>query len=151
MKRLLVTFAIVGATAPAFAEEVWVQVRDSKVRSLPQFYAPSVASVRYGDKLSKTDDERGWARVTLGSTKGYIPLSAISRQQIALSARDVSKVQADSSDVVLAGKGFSKEIEQSFKKQDASARFDLVDKVESAAKVSAQDVSQFKQRGGLVK
>lgn len=151
MKRFLLALVIMAAARPSWAEEVWVQVRDSKVRSQPQFYAASVASVRYGDRLTKTDDERGWASVSVGTTKGYIPLSAISRQQIILSARDVSKVQADSSDVVLAGKGFSKEIERSFKAQDSSARFDLVDKVESAARVSGQDVAQFKQQGGLVK
>lgn len=151
MRRFLFAVILVGGATPALAEDVWVQVRDSKVRSQPQFYASSVASVRYGDRLSKSDDDRGWASVTFGSTKGYIPLSSISRQQIALSARDVSKVQADSSDVVLAGKGFSKEIEQSFKRQDASARFDLVDKVEASARVSSQDVAQFAQKGGLVK
>ena len=151
MKRFFCALVVMGFSAPSFAEDVWVQVRDSKVRNQPQFYAPSVASVRYGDRLSKLGDDRGWASVSLGSTKGYIPLSTISRQQIVLSARDVSKVQADASDVVLAGKGFSKEIEQSFKKQDSSARFDLVDKVEGAARVSSQDVAQFAQKGGLVK
>lgn len=151
MKRFFCALAVMGFSAPSFAEQVWVQVRDSKVRNQPQFYAPSVASVRYGDRLSKLGDDRGWASVTLGSTRGYIPVSAISRQQIVLSARDVSKVQADSSDVVLAGKGFSKEIEQSFKRKDTSARFDLVDRVEGSARVSSQDVVQFTQKGGLVK
>jgi hypothetical protein len=140
----LVTFSV-----SAYAEDVWVQVRESRVRSKPLFYASGVSTVRYGDKLSKTGDEGGWAAVKSGGFQGYLPLSAISRQHIVLSAKGLSRVEADSSDVVLAGKGFSREVEQSFRTENRNARYDLVDKVEQVAKVSTHDVEQFVNKGGL--
>lgn len=141
--------ALILSASSAVAEDVWVQVRESKVRSKPLFYAPGISSVQYGDKLSKSGDDNGWASVRAGGAQGYIPVSAISRQQIVLTAKALTKLDADASDVVLAGKGFSKEVEQSFKTSDSSARFDRVDQVERAARVSTGDVQQFVKSGGL--
>jgi hypothetical protein len=87
--------------------------------------------------------------VRAGGQQGYLPLSAVSPKAIVFSTADVAKVQADSGELVLAGKGFSKEIEQSFQKQDASARFDLVNRVEREAKASPAEVAQFVKQGGL--
>jgi hypothetical protein len=140
---------LLACSTSAYAEDVWVQVRESRVRSKPFFYASGVSTVRYGDKLLKTGDEGGWAAVRSGTAQGYIPLSALSRQQIALSAKGLSKVEADSSDVVLAGKGFSREVERSFRAENGDLRYDLVDKVEQISKVSTQDVEQFVKKGGL--
>jgi hypothetical protein len=88
-------------------------------------------------------------KVTAGGRQGYLPLSVISADQIVLSAAELKKVQADSSEVVMAGKGFSREVEQQYRKQDAAARFDLVDYVEQATRVSPGEVSQFIKSGGL--
>lgn len=134
---------------PAYADDVWVQVRESRVRSKPLFYASTLQSVRYGDKLSKVSEDGGWVGVRVGGQQGYIPLSAVSPKTIVFSSADVAKAKADSTDLVLAGKGFSKEIEQSFKKQDVSVRYDLVDRVEREARASSSEVSQFVKQGGL--
>jgi hypothetical protein len=133
----------------AHADDAWVQVKESKVRSKPLFYAPGVSSVRYGDKVATTGDQGGWVAVRVGGVQGYLPLSALSRQQIVLTAKGLSKVEADSTDVVLAGKGFSKEVEQSFKAENTGLRYDLVDRVEQTARVPAQEVAQFVKKGGL--
>ena len=149
MRVLATVVFLIICSVSAYAEDVWVQVRESRVRSTPLFYASGVSTVRYGDKLSKTGDEGGWAAVKSGGFQGYLPLSAISRQHIVLSVKGLSKVEADSSDVVLAGKGFSREVEQSFRTENRNVRYDLVDKVEQVAKVSTQDVEQFVNKGGL--
>jgi len=148
--RVLV-IALLGAVSvtAAHADDAWVQVRESKVRSKPLFYAPGVSSVRYGDKVQTSGDQSGWVAVRVGGSQGYLPISAISKQQIVLTAKGLSKVQADATDVVLAGKGFSKEVEQSFKAESPGARYDLVNKVEATARVSPQEVAQFVKKGGL--
>jgi len=145
---LLVFFLLIGSTA-AQADPVWVQVRESMLRSEPRFYAPSVGSVRYGDQLEKVSDEKGWIRVQAKGRTAYLPLSAVSRDHIVLSSADLKKVTADSPEVVLAGKGFSKEVEQQYKKDDKSLRYDLVDDVERNARVSSVEVRQFIKDGGL--
>jgi hypothetical protein len=66
-----------------------------------------------------------------------------------LQARDLSQVSADTSDVILAGKGFNKEVEKEYRASDPSARFDLVDKVEQSSRVSPAEVARFRKAGGL--
>lgn len=148
--RFLACIAVVLAFgAPSYADDVWVQVKESRVRAKPQFYAPTVQSVKYGDRLSKIGEDNGWVGVRAGGREGYLPLSAVSPKAIVFSSADVARAQADPSELVLAGKGFSKEIEQSFKRQDSSARFDLVDRVEREARASADEVDRFIKQGGL--
>ncbi len=141
--------ALTVAVGAASAEPVWVQVRESVVRSKPQYYAPSVLPVRYGERVEKLSQSAGWARVRVKNTEGYLPLSSVSLGQIVLEARELERVSADTSDVVLAGKGFNKEVEKQYRSDDPSARFDLVDKVEREARVSSSEVAQFKKSGGL--
>jgi len=149
MKRLWVLLATCAFALPSYADDVWVQVRESRVRSKPLFYAPTISSVRYGERLSKIGEENGWISVRAGGQQGYLPLSAVSPKAIVFSTAAASKIQGDSTELVLAGKGFSKEIERSLQRQDDSARFDLVDRVEREAKASSAEVSQFIKRGEL--
>lgn len=149
MRRLVLIAAITAFGSPSYADDVWVQVRESRVRARPLFYATTIQSVKYGDRLSKLGEDNGWVGVRAGGREGYVPLSAVSPKVIVFSSADVAKVQADPSELVLAGKGFSREIEQSFKKQDSSARFDLVDRVEREARASSGEVERFIKQGGL--
>lgn len=149
MRHLFLVLLSLAYVTPSRADDVWVQVRESRVRNKPLFYASTIQSVRYGDRLTKLNEDNGWVGVRAGAQEGYIPLSAVSPKMIAFSSADVAKARADSSELVLAGKGFSKEIEQSFKRQDSSARYDLVDRVEREAKASPSEVDQFVKQGGL--
>lgn len=135
--------------AQAHAEPVWVQVRESLLRSQPKFYAPSVGTVRYGEKLERVSESNGWIQAQAGGRTGYLPLSSVSQDQIVLSAADLSKVTADSAEVVMAGKGFSKEVEQRYRSETSGARYDLVDFVEQNGRVSSAQVRQFIKDGGL--
>lgn len=149
MRSLLLVVAGVVFASPCYADDVWVQVRESRVRAKPLFYATTIQSVKYGDRLSKIGEENGWVGVRAGGREGYLPLSAVSAKVIVFSSADVAKVKADPSELVLAGKGFSREIEQSFKKENTSARFDLVDRVEREARASSGEVERFIKQGGL--
>lgn len=133
----------------AHAETVWVQVKKSAVRSSPEYFAPAVRSVGYGDSLTTAGGKDGWYKVKFSGGEGYIPESAVTVKQVVLTSRGASKLSADSSDVVLAGKGFSKEIEAQYKGRDSGARYDLVDKVEQISNVSEKEVAQFAKSGGL--
>lgn len=148
-KSILAAALLLASTPAAFAEPVWVQVRQSQLRAQPKFYAPSAGSVRYADKLERLSESGGWVKVQGQGKEGYLPLSAVSEDHIVLSSADLEKVRADSSEVVMAGKGFSKEVERQYKRDDAALRYDLVDYVERTAKASPGEVSQFIKAGGL--
>lgn len=150
MNKSIFAFAfLLASVSSAFAEPVWVQVRQSQLRAQPKFYAPSTGSVRYGDKLERVSESGGWVKVQAKGREGYLPLSAVSEDHIVLSSADLEKVRADSSQVVMAGKGFSKEVEQQYKRDGSQLRYDLVDYVEQSARVSPGEVSQFIKQGGL--
>lgn len=149
MKRALLMGLAATWVPHAYAETVWVQVRESLLRSQPKFYAPSVVPVRYGEKLEKVGESNGWIQARAGSQTGYLPGSAVSQDQIVLSAADLKKVSADSAEVVMAGKGFSKEVEQQYRSEVSGVRYDLVDFVEQNGRVSSAQVRQFIKDGGL--
>jgi hypothetical protein len=149
MKHLWVVIATLTSALPSYADDVWVQVRESRVRSKPLFYASIVSPVRYGDKLLKVSEENGWVGVRVGGQQGYLPLSAVSPKVIAFSTSDVASAQADSTELVLAGKGFNKATETSYKGTESGLRYDLVDRVEREAKASGAEVAQFVKQGGL--
>ena len=136
--------------AMAATEPIWVQVRNSVIRSQPQHFASGIGSVKYGDKLTMLGTQDNWVKVkTGGGATGYIPVSSVSAKVVALSVKDAAKSKADPSDVVLAGKGFSKDVENQYKQSSTAGRYDLVDKVEKGSAVTRNEVAQFVRSGGL--
>jgi hypothetical protein len=152
MQRLFFILVVCMAI-PSFAaaEKAWVQVRETKLRSQPKFYASGSATLRYGQAVDRVGATGGWVEVSSSAGRGYLPITSLSRDQIVLSSKEIGKIKADSTEVVLAGKGFSKEVEEKYKALDSASRFDLVDKVELSGRVSAKEVEEFAKVGGLVK
>lgn len=142
--------SVLSPAALCSAEQVWVQIRNSMVRSSPEYFAAAVAPVKYGDPLTMISVESNWVKVkTAAGQTGYLPNSAVSAKVVALSVKDATKSKADPSDIVLAGKGFSKEVEGKYRQGADAGRYDLVDKVEKASVVGKSEVAQFVKAGGL--
>lgn len=123
-----------AAPTPAAANELYVQVRDTKLRSGPLMWAGTVATLAYGDKLTVSDTataDRGWFKVkTAKGASGFVHQSAVSLKKIVLSGKgSVTGTEADPTEVILAGKGFSKQVEQEFAKA-RGLDFTAVNKVE---------------------
>ena len=151
MKPIFFVVACLFAVPCAHAESVWVQVRQSQLRAQPKFYAQSVVSVKYGDQLEKVSEDMGWVHVKAFGREGYLPLASVSQDHIVLNPADLAKVRADSAEVVMAGKGFSREVEQQYRREDSGLRYDLVDYVEGSSRISSAQVVQFMKSGGLVR
>ncbi len=149
MKMFLATVVFLLSAHSLYAEEVWLQVKESLVRTEPRFYARGLAPVKYGDRLQALSRDSGWIKVELGKTQGYLPESSISPKRIVLSNLRAVSVEADAADVVLAGKGFGKEIEEQYRQSVSGLRFDLVNSVERSSKVTPKEVAQFVSKGGL--
>lgn len=150
-KKTVVTICVALAAIPsaAIAEKAWVQVRETKLRSQPLFYASGSNTLRYGDAVEQLGNSGAWSEVRAAGGKGFLPVTVLSRHQIVLSSQDIRKVQADSGEIVLAGKGFSKEVEKEFKEANADVRYDLVDKVEKSTRVAPAELAAFVKSGGL--
>ena len=139
-----------GTAADALAEDVYVTVRESKLRPKPDFFSAGIADLKYGDRLQVVSSSEPWLTVkTAGGRSGYVHQSAISEKRVVLrSSASFDAAGQDSNDVVLAGKGFSAAVEKQFASQNSQLNFADVNAMERI-KVSPKDVANFVQQGKL--
>jgi uncharacterized protein YgiM (DUF1202 family) len=135
----------------AAADTVVVKVQSTAIRQKPQFFAPVVASVRAGDKMTKLAEANGWLQVkSSAGAAGWIHGGAVEVPRFVLASSDAAmKTQASSSEVALAGKGFNKQVEDSYKNKNPKLNFAAVDRLLQTKTASAQ-VEDFLRRGRLV-
>lgn len=146
---IAVAAALLIGVAASAEETVYVQVRESKVRSTPKIWAAPVASVSYGDALVKLSGSEGWSQVkTAGGKGGYIPESSITSRKVVLSSNaSLGAGGADSTDAILAGKGFDQATERQFA-ASSGANLAPVDQMEKL-RISEQELKEFVISGGL--
>lgn len=155
MKHFISTGWILAAallvSAVAFAaNQLTVQVSETRVRKDAKFWAPSVVTVSAGEKLTELSHKGAWYQVKSASGKtGWVHQSAVTTKKIALSGGSTTAAQRASSDeIALAGKGFSEEVEEQYRKANAELDFAAVDAM-VAFEVSDESVVAFLKEGKL--
>jgi SH3-like domain-containing protein len=127
-----------------------VKIQITQLRKTPQFFAPVVAPLKAGDLLTKVSETGAWIQVrTAAGLSGWVHRSAVEVPRFGLMAAvGGTKTQATASEAALAGKGFSKQVEDSYKAKHAEANFAGVDRM-LQVKVSSAQVEDFLKRGKL--
>lgn len=136
--------------AYAAAESVYIKVKSTRLRSVAQHYAASLDTLVLGDSVQLLKRYQGWYEIkTLRGKIGYIHESAVSERKIVLTnSTGKNYGSSDSSDVVLAGKGFNQEVEKQFASQNPTLNFKAVDEIERI-RVNESDLLAFVKAGGL--
>jgi len=137
---LLVSIALAAPTP------LYVKVRTTKLRAKPQQWAPAVSNLSYGDRLTLLSKEGAWKKVQFGNRKGYIHDSALSERRIVLKASK-SVSGGDDRDVILAGKGFNKEVEKGYAAK-SGLNYAAVNAMEKIT-VSDSELATFAKTGQL--
>jgi SH3-like domain-containing protein len=123
-----------------------VQVKQGQLRSTPSFLGSVTATLAYGDKVELIEDKGSWKRVAIRKIKGWMHMSALTAQTIALQAGKADvKTGATSSELALAGKGFNAKVEAEFKKKNKNIDYNTVDRMEALANKSGQMQAFLKQ------
>jgi uncharacterized protein YgiM (DUF1202 family) len=155
MQKIKPTAAIIVLNLLVFvlafaAETLIVKVQTTQLRKGPQFFSPAVAALKAGDRLEKMSESSGWIQVkTPGGVLGWIHSSAVEATKFNLLAMDKSmKTQATASEVALAGKGFNKQVEASYRAKHAEANFALVDQM-LLLKIAPAQIEEFLKKGKL--
>lgn len=159
MRLILVSLLTILVLAPlvALADArkqalLFVQVRESRLRSQPEFWANAIAPLSYGDSLTPlgaAPSSKSWLKVKLGDTEGYVHVSAVTSRRVVLKVSANRSAKAvNSSDVVLAGKGFNNQVEQSYA-ASRGVSFVPVDDVEKISAPSGEEARAFLQNGKL--
>jgi uncharacterized protein YgiM (DUF1202 family) len=133
------------------AETLVVKIQSTNLRKTPKFYGAVVQALKSGDKVEKvTSQPDGWIQVkTAAGAVGWIHSSAVAVQKFSLTAMDSGlKTQASASEVALAGKGFNKQVEESFRAKNKAANFAEVDRMQQL-KVTSAALEQFLKQGQL--
>ena len=152
MKKVLLLLVLVFLVSGAlFAElrsgsNAWVASKSIPLKSSTWFFATTRGQLVLGDQVTVLQISGNWAEVRSSknsSLSGWTQKTNLSERQIVASG-----ATASSGEVALAGKGFSKEVEDSYKTR-GEYNYDDVDKVE-ANTVSQDDLYKFMVDGRLV-
>ncbi|MBX7143142.1 MAG: SH3 domain-containing protein [Oligoflexia bacterium] len=141
--------AALACSSIALAEDVSVKIRSTALRSQPKAWAATLAVLSYGDTLKLTGADGSWMKVkSKGGTEGFVHSSALTTKKVVLASAKSPSAQVDRADIVMAGKGFSKEIERQFASANGSLNYASVNEVERF-RVSSGELSAFMKSGKL--
>ena len=142
--------AAVLVLALAAADALIVKIQTTQLRRNPQFFSPGFASLKAGDRLEKLSEAAGWMQVrTASGAIGWIHGSAVAPPQTQILAGSGNmKTQATANEVTLAGKGFNKQVEDSYRARNAAISYVWVDRMVQQRVAMAQ-IEDFLKRGRL--
>lgn len=150
-RRLLLAAALVLCACAAWAavQAMSVQVKQAQLRAQPTFLSPVVGSAAYGQRVFCEEEKGDWLAV-LGPNgdRGWLHRSALTEKTIEMSAGDAT-AGASGEEMVLAGKGFNKQVEDSYRANHGGLGYKFVDQAEKDYPVSQEQLLAFLQAGGL--
>ncbi len=135
-------------------DSVTIKVKKTSLRKDKQFYAPTVTTVVFGDRLETIKFSGNWWLVSHNGTQGWVHESALVgwnaqyRRKVSMFKGKKSEMSTD--ETALAGKGFDAQIEHEFRKKSPKANFSAVEKMEKI-KITDKELDAFVTEGGLAK
>lgn len=125
-------------------------VKEAKAYGTPSSFGKVVATLKYTNPVTILEEKSGWLKVTFaGNKQGWIHSSAVSSGNTTIAAGSSDKNTGASSDeVALAGKGFNKEVEAKYKKDNAKIDYSWIDRMEGY-KVTPDQIIDFLTQGKL--
>jgi len=153
-------WAALGSGTPALAADRKITVRafSAPVKKGPRLIAKQLGEVHRGAILTVVDgrDEAGnplakpdWLAVSFEGALGWVHKEAVVEGEVRLTSKAGSDGGALSErETQLAGRGFSAEIERSYREKNRALRFDEVDRIERAS-ASAARLQVFVAEGKL--
>lgn len=149
-KFWLPLMAALCAASALMAATVTVMVQETQIRKRPQFYAPSVATARLGDKLETSGAQNGWYPVSSDDGEGFVHESAVTSKKVNLSsAKSIGAGGTSAEEITLAGKGFNEQVERSYKGKSKGVNFAAVDAMEKR-KATDAEILKFMRAGQLL-
>lgn len=151
---LLAACCIAAVVSVALAAQMMsVQVRSGQLRDKPAFLSKVVTTLAYGDRVDVVSEKDDWRKVKSekGGKAGWMHSSALTEQEIILNPTEKDVEAAASSDeLALAGKGFNKQVEEEYQKQNRLdySQVDEMEKVVVPQKLVQGFLKEGKLKGG---
>lgn len=127
-----------------------LQVNSAKLMSSPSFIGTPVATVRRGQKLAVSGSSHTWLEVRTASGKtGWINKRSVAKfERAELSSEGGTSTGATGEEVDIAARGFSKDVEKQYRKNNTKLDYRHVDRIERL-NVDVRKVSKFARQAGL--
>ncbi len=153
MRKTRILIFVVGllavAVLPVLAQQIMsVQVQEAQLRETPSFLGNVKAILPYGTRVTVLGQQGEFMRVVAqpDSATGWLHVAAVSEQQTNLSGSGATAATSATSDeIALAGKGFNKQVEDSYRSQ-TGLDYSQVDYMETLV-VSQQEANAFLAEG----
>jgi hypothetical protein len=157
MKRTLRAFALLVLLGllPADALQepgttLTVTRKTTKLRSAKRLFAPAVAELREGDRLTLDQKDGAWLEVSRDAQRGWLHETDVSsKPDVRLSGEGVRESYS-TSETSAARKGFNPRVEESYRGEHPALEpaFRLVDRLQ-AREVTDDALRAFLATGGL--
>lgn len=125
------------------ANKRYVAVKSTPLKSSTGFFSQELKTLSQGDEVTLVRDDGKWAEIRSGNQSGWVASTSLSSRRVVASGAAIT-----ASEVALAGKGFSKEVEVEYRKNGLD--FSAVDSMERII-VSGNDLLTFINEGHLAK
>lgn len=141
------------AAGPGWARTLTVSQPNQQIYQEPNFASPPLGAVPQGARVNLVRQEGEWYKVDYQGTIGWLHRQAV--PEAAPAKVDLSKMlfggpvqETHSDEVALAGKGFTPEVEASYRQKNPGLNYAQMDRIESFTVGGAQ-LQKFIQEGGL--
>jgi hypothetical protein len=149
---VIAAVVLLGAGAALGAVKVGssitVRVMSAKLMKQPKFIGATAATLSRGDQLAVREIKGDWYRVE-GRGTGWIHKTSVMEGKVALSTTPGSGGSgASREEVELAGRGFTPQIESSYRSANPELDFGHVDVIEQVT-IDPEELEAFVGQGGL--
>ena len=142
---LLVMMVCAGAVVFAQADRStrYVAVQTVAVKDSTGFFAKDLGNLSLGDEVRFIKEDGKWSQIQAGTVTGWVASSSLTARRVVGSNAAVT-----ASEVAMAGKGFSPDMEMEYKKNGLD--YSMVDSMERIT-VTTDDLRRFVTEGRLSK
>jgi uncharacterized protein YgiM (DUF1202 family) len=153
MKKILVFFSLILFVAGIVAAQaipggtLYVAVKTVTLKESTGSFSANKGTLNYGEKVTVVKVDGKFTQIKSAknpSVTGWTASSNLSVKQVVAGTAST----ASAKEVALAGKGFSQEVEKTYKSQKKNLNYADVDKVESVT-VSENELKKFLEEGRL--
>ena len=152
-KHFLLVFLIILFTTLLTAKSkkdvklMYVSVGELSVKDKASFFASDVGELSYGAPVYVLDEKKSWTKIQSVDTDeliGWVSEKSLTKKKLISSDKNVT---TNADELALAGKGFSKTIENAYS-DEYDVSFDKVDEIEENS-ISNIETIDFIEQGNL--
>lgn len=150
MVILLVMFGLFCFAAAAQTQKTMsVQVKETQLRATASHLGKIVVRAPYGARVTILEERGDWKRAAYGNYRGWVHASALTTKRIILTAGKTAQPGSVSQgEIALAGKGFSQETENNYRRANRNLDYTWVDRMENFSS-SPGEIEKFVTGGQL--